>query len=66
MNNLTSLFLSQSYQDTWEDYNRSLSSENFPKWDYIILTASNENQQPVIVVRLNPEKIFYRRKHILQ
>lgn len=35
MNNLTSLFLSQSYQDTWEDYNRSLSSENFPKWDYI-------------------------------
>lgn len=44
MNNLTSLFLSQSYQDTWEDYNRSLSSENFPKWDYIILTASNENQ----------------------
>ena len=65
MNNLTSLFLSQSYQDTWEDYNRSLSSENFPKWDYIILTASNENQA-VIVVRLNPEKIFYRRKHILQ
>lgn len=44
MNNLTSLFLSQSYQDTWEDYNRSLTSENFPKWDYIILTASNENQ----------------------
>lgn len=44
MNNLTSLFLSQSYQYTWEDYNRSLSSENFPKWDYIILTASNENQ----------------------
>ena len=44
MNNLTSLFLSQSYQDTWEDYNRSLTDENFPKWDYIILTASNENQ----------------------
>lgn len=44
MNNLISLFLSQSYQDTWEDYNRSLTDENFPKWDYIILTASNENQ----------------------
>ena len=44
MNNLASLFLSQSYQDTWEDYNRSLTSEDFPKWDYIILTASNENQ----------------------
>ena len=25
MNNLTSLFLSQSYQDTWEDYKRSLT-----------------------------------------
>lgn len=44
MSNLTSLFLSQSYQDTWDDYNRSLSSENFPLWDYIILTASDENQ----------------------
>lgn len=44
MKNLTSLFLSQSYQDTWDDYNRSLSSENFPVWDYIILTASDENQ----------------------
>lgn len=44
MKNLTSLFLSQSYQDTWDDYNRSLSSENFPMWDYIILTASDENQ----------------------
>ena len=44
MKSLTSLFLSQSYQDTWDDYNRSLSSENFPVWDYIILTASDENQ----------------------
>lgn len=44
MKNLTSLFLSQSYQDTWEDYNRSLTSESFPAWDYIVLTASNENQ----------------------
>ena len=44
MKNLTSLFLSQSYQDTWDDYNRSLSSDNFPVWDYIVLTASDENQ----------------------
>lgn len=44
MKNLASLFLSQSYQDTWEDYNRSLSSESFPAWDYVVLTASNENQ----------------------
>lgn len=44
MQNLTSLFLSQSYQDTWDDYHRSLEMDNFPKWDYIILTASDPNQ----------------------
>ena len=44
MDNLTSLFLSQSYQDTWDDYIRSLNSDMVPGWDYIILTASNQNQ----------------------
>lgn len=44
MNNFDSLFLSQSYQDVWDDYCRSVSSESFPAWDYIILTASDENQ----------------------
>lgn len=44
MNNLFSLFLSQSYQDCWDDYNRSLKSPLYPCWDYIILTASNERQ----------------------
>ncbi len=40
----TSLYLSQSYQDAWDDYRRSMSAESFPVWDYIILTASNEHQ----------------------
>ncbi|MBQ8475393.1 MAG: bifunctional fucokinase/L-fucose-1-P-guanylyltransferase [Clostridia bacterium] len=44
MSNITSLFLSQSYLDCWDDYNRSLNRENFPVWDFIILTASNEQQ----------------------
>ena len=44
MTDLTSLFLSQSYQDTWDDYNRSLTAGVFTRWDYIILTASNEQQ----------------------
>ncbi|MDO4673533.1 MAG: hypothetical protein Q4A76_11535, partial [Porphyromonadaceae bacterium] len=44
MKNLFSLFLSQSYQDCWDDYNRSVKSHNFPCWDYIVLTASNEQQ----------------------
>jgi fucokinase len=44
MTNNSTLFLSQSYRDTWDDYKRSISLSNFPTWDYIILTASNENQ----------------------
>ena len=44
MSTKTTLFLSQSYQDTWEDYQFSLNRENFACWDYIILTASNEQQ----------------------
>lgn len=43
-NSLNSLFLSQSYQDNWADYERSLNKKHFIKWDYIILTASNESQ----------------------
>ena len=39
-----SLYLSQSYKDAWDDYARSLKSDTFPVWDYIILTASNEHQ----------------------
>ena len=44
MKNLISLFLSQSYQDCWDDYNRSIKSPSFPHWDYIVLTASNDQQ----------------------
>lgn len=44
MEYLTSLFLSQSYEDAWDDYNRSLVRADFACWDYIILTASNELQ----------------------
>ncbi|MCQ2770479.1 MAG: helix-turn-helix domain-containing protein [Clostridia bacterium] len=39
-----SLFLSQSYFDCWDDYERSISQSSFPQWDYVVLTASNENQ----------------------
>lgn len=44
MTNLTSLFLAQSYMDTWDDYNRSLTKANFACWDWVVLTASNEKQ----------------------
>ncbi len=44
MHPISSLFLSQSYQDAWADYSRSLVSPQFMHWDYVILTASNEQQ----------------------
>ena len=43
-NQLKNLFLSQSYEDAWQDYRRSLYKKNFVCWDYVILTASNEAQ----------------------
>lgn len=39
-----SLYLSQAYQDAQADHARALSSSSSPGWDYIILTASDENQ----------------------
>ena len=44
MNNTYSLFLRQSYLDAWEDYKRTMNRTDFPVWDYVILTASNEAQ----------------------
>lgn len=44
MEKIKNLFLSQSYIDSWNEYKASLSKENSIKWDYIILTASNEEQ----------------------
>ena len=41
---MKNLFLRQSYLDAWEDYKRSLNKRSFIKWDYVILTASNEEQ----------------------
>ena len=58
MKNLYSLFLSQAYQDCWDDYNRSLKIKNFPRWDYVILTASNEQQAESFRKQLEERKEF--------
>ena len=39
-----SLFLQQSYLDSYSDYTQSIQNEEYPVWDYVILTASNETQ----------------------
>ena len=41
---IKNLFLRQSYQDAWEEYEKSLTRKYFIHWDYVILTASNEEQ----------------------
>ena len=41
---MKNLFLSQSYEDAWTDYEKSLKKKYFIHWDYVILTASNEDQ----------------------
>lgn len=56
MKSFTSLFLSQSYQDAWDDYQRSLLRADFPVWDYVILTASNEQQAEGFRAQLNERK----------
>ena len=38
------LFLRQSYLDCYDEYEKSLRLNNYPLWDYVILTASNEDQ----------------------
>ncbi len=43
-NKIKNLFLRQSCLDAWEDYGRSLQRGSFIKWDYVVLTASNEEQ----------------------
>lgn len=64
---IKNLFLRQSYLDAWEDYERSIRKDSFIKWDYIVLTASNEEQaegyRKQIAYRLEnsllPDKIRY-------
>lgn len=54
----TSLYLSQSYQDAWDDYIRSIKSSSFPVWDYIVLTASNEHQADSFRLQVSARKAF--------
>ena len=56
MNN--SLYLSQSYQDAWDDYKRSLSLPGFPVWDHIILTASNDHQAKAYMAQIDARRDF--------
>lgn len=56
-NTIIPLFLSQSYQDAWADYMRAMTVPNFSKWDYVILTASNEQQAEGFRMQLKERRV---------
>lgn len=56
MHPISSLFLSQSYEDAWADYSRSLVRPQFVHWDYVVLTASNEQQAEGFLAQLEERK----------
>lgn len=64
---MNSLLLSQSYFDAYEDYERSLKNDNYPTWDYVFLTASNNHQAKMYELQLAQRKNYLpsRTKYIV-
>lgn len=58
MSKYKNLFLRQSYLDSYEEYEKSLNKARYPKWDYVVLTASNESQAQTYMeqIRMRVEK----------
>jgi len=52
------LFLQQSYSDSWQDYKYLLTHKKSVRWDWFVLTASNEKQ-----AQTYEEQIRYRLKN---
>ena len=50
--NLNPLFLKQSYTDNWDSFSAGLVKKHTVKWDYVILTASNEEQADFFRIQL--------------
>lgn len=46
-------FLSQTYKDVWNDYQYIMSSRYVTKWDYVVITASNEKQAVAFEQQIN-------------
>ena len=46
--NLIALFLQQSILDSQADYERMLKRSDFPRFDVVAITASNEHRYPLL------------------
>lgn len=42
--NRSNIFLTQSYETAWQEYDYVLNSERAVRWDWVVITASNEKQ----------------------
>ena len=66
---IKNLFLQQSYYDAWEEYSRQLIKNNIIVWDYVVLTASNQEQadtyQHEIDYRLKYSYLPKRTKYVV-
>ncbi len=46
------LQIGQSYENAWQTYEQALKNETLVSWDYVILTASNEDQAKAFEAQL--------------
>ena len=46
-------FIKETYQDTWNIYQKSLENNSLPKWDWLVLTASNKDQADTYKQEIN-------------
>ena len=53
-----SLLLQQQYLDSWTEYELSKESLNYPTWNYIVITASNDFQAKGYTQQINSRKEF--------
>ena len=68
-NQLQHLFLQQSCLDAWSEYERQIKNRRAIIWDYVILTASNEEQASIyrseIEYRLRLKQLPSRTKYLV-
>ena len=53
-----SLLLQQQYLDSWEEFKLAKESKNYPTWDYIVITASNDFQSKGYLQQIDSRKDF--------
>lgn len=62
-------FIKETYQDTWNVYQKSLEKNSLDKWDWLVLTASNKDQantyRQEINYRLNRNLLPKRTKYLV-